>query len=160
FIMDAVSTSLMGSRMRKVIVGGVVGVVTLAAVIVWWTTRATEGQTVVAGTNIAPAQSPEPSRVFEADFKPRLQSGAEPPFTDFKHLSATDADRWLKPDELILTLTLNGESRAYPINVLNNETRRKALNDTLGGEPILVTWCDMCQSAIVYSRRVEERVLS
>ena len=43
----------------------------------------------------------------------------------------------LQDEELVLGLTLNGESKAYPITVLR---RREMVNDQLGGIPILVTW--------------------
>ncbi len=43
----------------------------------------------------------------------------------------------LQEDELILGITLEGESKAYPITVLRH---REMVNDELAGIPILVTW--------------------
>ena len=34
-------------------------------------------------------------------------------------------------------LVINGDDRAYPVTTLN---RRKMVNDTVGGTPVLVTW--------------------
>ena len=41
------------------------------------------------------------------------------------------------PDELVIGVTINGESKAYAIGPLNS---REMVNDTLGGVPILVSW--------------------
>jgi hypothetical protein len=43
----------------------------------------------------------------------------------------------LSRDELVIGLTINGDSRAYPISVLE---RREMVNDVVGGVPILATW--------------------
>jgi len=43
----------------------------------------------------------------------------------------------LQEDELILGITLERESKAYPITVLRH---REMVNDELAGIPILVTW--------------------
>jgi hypothetical protein len=61
--------------------------------------------------------------------------------------------------DLVLGIVLGKESRAYPIDMLNLEPRRKVLNDVLDGQPIAVTWCDACHSGIVYSRAVAGQVL-
>jgi hypothetical protein len=43
----------------------------------------------------------------------------------------------LDDEELVIGITLNGESKAYSITVLRS---REMVNDELGGLPILVTW--------------------
>lgn len=43
----------------------------------------------------------------------------------------------LDDDELVIGISLNGESKAYSITVLRS---REMVNDELGGLPILVTW--------------------
>jgi len=50
-------------------------------------------------------------------------------------VSATQAP--LLDEELVMGLTLSGESKAYPITVLRH---REMVNDQLGGIPMLVTW--------------------
>ena len=47
-------------------------------------------------------------------------------------------------------LTLNGESRAWPVSIL---TQHEIVNDTLDGVPIAVTYCPLCDSAVVFDRR-------
>lgn len=50
---------------------------------------------------------------------------------------ATANEAPLEDDELVIGISLNGESKAYPITVLRS---REMVNDELGGKPILVTW--------------------
>ncbi len=43
----------------------------------------------------------------------------------------------LREEELVIGVSINGDSRAYPISILR---RREMVNDAVGGRPILVTW--------------------
>lgn len=43
----------------------------------------------------------------------------------------------LREEALVIGVSINGDSRAYPISILR---RREMVNDTVGGRPILVTW--------------------
>ena len=47
------------------------------------------------------------------------------------------ANQEYSPDELVLGVSLNGDSRAYSTSLLNSH---EIVNDTVGGEPIAVTW--------------------
>ena len=47
------------------------------------------------------------------------------------------SDAKLQPKDLVIGVSLGGESRAYPIVTLRN---REMVNDELAGVPILVTW--------------------
>lgn len=57
--------------------------------------------------------------------------------TDPKIVSAAEAN--IAANELVIGITLNGESRAYPINQLTGP-RREIINDRLGGTAIAATW--------------------
>ncbi len=52
-------------------------------------------------------------------------------------VTASEADRWLNPEDQVIGLTVNGEHRAYGTAFLSN---REIVNDTVGGKPIMVTW--------------------
>ncbi len=45
--------------------------------------------------------------------------------------------QWLKEDESVLGVEINGDSRAYPVATLS---RVEIVNDKVGGIPIAVTW--------------------
>ena len=49
----------------------------------------------------------------------------------------TPAEAELKNADLVIGLSLNGDSRAYPVHILR---RREMVNDVVGGVPILATW--------------------
>ncbi len=53
---------------------------------------------------------------------------------------------WLAADEAVIVVDLGGDARAYPIQVL---TWHEIVNDTFGDVPVTVTYCPLCDSAIV-----------
>lgn len=65
--------------------------------------------------------------------------------------SYESANEWLANREPIISLVINGDARAYPLGIL---TRHEIVNDTVGSIPIIVTYCPLCNSAIVFDRRV------
>ncbi len=67
---------------------------------------------------------------------------------------ATDVG-FLQPQEAVVTLTLNGDARAYPVQVL---LWHEIVNDTVGGEPVTVTFCPLCNTAIGYYRQLGDRI--
>ncbi|MBV9852036.1 MAG: DUF3179 domain-containing protein [Armatimonadetes bacterium] len=53
----------------------------------------------------------------------------------------------LGDDEEVLGLSLGGQSRAYPARFI---AWHHIVNDTLGGRPVLVTYCSVCNTGIAY----------
>ena len=62
----------------------------------------------------------------------------------------------LADTEPVIGVTVNGEARAYPLGIL---TQHEIVNDTIGGVPVTVTYCPLCNSSIVFDRRVDGQVL-
>ncbi len=58
---------------------------------------------------------------------------------------------WLGDEEPVIVLSLGGKSRIYPLQIL---TWHEIVNDTLGGVPVAVTFCPLCNSALAFDRRV------
>ena len=56
------------------------------------------------------------------------------------------------PSEPVIGLSVNGEAKAYPLQVL---TWHEIANDTVGGVPVAVTYCPLCNAAIVFDTRVD-----
>jgi hypothetical protein len=56
----------------------------------------------------------------------------------------------------VVSLELAGDARAYPLRVL---IWHEIVNDVVGGKPVTVTYCPLCNSAVVFDRRVGERLL-
>ncbi len=53
--------------------------------------------------------------------------------------------------EPVISVEINGDARAYPISIL---MWHEVVNDTVGGEPISITYCPLCNSGIVFDRIV------
>ncbi len=59
--------------------------------------------------------------------------------------------------EPVITVEINGDVRAYPVRYL---TWHEIANDTVGGVPVAVTFCPLCNSGITFDRRVKQGTLS
>lgn len=59
--------------------------------------------------------------------------------------------KYLVSGDRVIGVRLNGQARAYPVNVLN---WHEVVNDTLGGRPIAVTYSPLCDAAVVFDRRL------
>ena len=68
----------------------------------------------------------------------------------------SDAFRVLDAAETVIAVESGGERRAYPLSIL---IWHEIVNDTLGGTPIAVTYCPLCNSAVVFDRRADGRTL-
>ena len=66
------------------------------------------------------------------------------------------ADLWLEAASPVIAVEVEGIARAYPLAIL---TRHEIANDTIGELPIAVTFCPLCNSAIVFDRRVDGETL-
>ena len=55
-------------------------------------------------------------------------------------------------DELVVGVVRGTEARAYPIAIL---VWHELVNDELGGDPILVSYCPLCGTALVFDRRLQ-----
>ncbi|RMH14268.1 MAG: DUF3179 domain-containing protein [Gammaproteobacteria bacterium] len=76
-----------------------------------------------------------------------------PSITDPETVPVSQAD-FMQPDDRVVGVTINGDSRAYPIKVLNYH---ECINDVLGGVPIAVVFCPLCDSVSVVDRRLGEK---
>lgn len=57
---------------------------------------------------------------------------------------------YLKDREKVFGINLHGEARAYPLRFLS---WHEMLNDTVGGEPVTLSYCTLCGSGILYDTR-------
>ncbi len=80
-----------------------------------------------------------------------------PAITKPRFITALTASASLSPKEPVVSIVINGDARAYPLRIL---TWHEIANDKVGGVPVAVTYCPLCNSAIVFDRRVGGRVLT
>ena len=77
--------------------------------------------------------------------KDRIPAIDDPAFeslSDVNHIPDT---------EPVIGVSLNGDMRAYPLHIL---MWHKIVNDVVGDVPITVTFCPLCNTAVVFDRRV------
>lgn len=79
-----------------------------------------------------------------------------PALDDPKFVSAVEADRWLDGRDPVIVVEHGGEARAYPLSIL---LFHEIVNDRVGGLPVAVTYCPLCNTALVFERTVDGRVL-
>jgi len=94
------------------------------------------------------------------DWKEILSGGPPkdgiPAITGPDFISAAQEDR-LGEREPIIAVEIEGETpRAYPIRYL---TWHEIVNDMIGGTAVAVTFCPLCNSGIVFDRRVGKEIL-
>jgi len=59
---------------------------------------------------------------------------------------------FLDSDDLVISLSHSGETRAYPTRILD---RHEIVNDRFGNTAIAVTYCPLCGSGLAFMRRVD-----
>jgi hypothetical protein len=91
---------------------------------------------------------------------PEIISGGPPPdgipAIDRPAFIAPEQATWLTPKEPVLALEIGGDARAYPLQIL---MWHEIVNDTVGGKPVVVTYCPLCNSGVVYERVVDGATL-
>lgn len=89
-----------------------------------------------------------------------LRSGGPPPdgipsIDDPVFHDAATVD-YLGPTDPVVALEINGDARAYPLDIM---LWHELVNDTVGGVPVSVAYCPLCNSVTVYERTIGGDVL-
>jgi len=79
-----------------------------------------------------------------------------PPIDNPSFESIDEASTWLQPQSPVIAFEMNDIARAYPLAIL---TRHEIVNDIIGDTPVAVTFCPLCNSAIVFDRQVDGQTL-
>jgi hypothetical protein len=89
-----------------------------------------------------------------------IVSGGPPkdgiPSIDKPTFKTAAEDRELAGNDPVIGLEINGDARAYPLRIL---IWHEIVNDMVGGMPVTITYCPLCNSAVVFDRRVPPHVL-
>ncbi|RMF29303.1 MAG: DUF3179 domain-containing protein, partial [Chloroflexi bacterium] len=118
---------------------------------------------------LLPEEEPPPgaARQFRTDFSKHsvpydeILSGGPPkdgiPAIDApQFVSVEEADAWLKPQEPVIFFQMGDDARAYPIQIL---IWHEIVNDVVGGVPVAITFCPLCNTAIAFERTLDGQVL-
>jgi len=69
------------------------------------------------------------------------------PAADNPKVSSAKDAAWLKDDDIVFGIAVNGEYRAYPRRIMEV---REMVNDTLGGRHLGIPYCTLCGAAQAY----------
>lgn len=135
-------SGILGNRTVRLLLAGAIA---LAAF--WWF-----GNSMMAG----------PTSGWKTDFSKSVidlddvVSGGVPrdgiPPIDDPRFQPVDSVYHLSANSPVVAVNVAGDARAYPLEVL---TRHEIVNDIVGEIPVAVTFCPLCNSALVYDRRVD-----
>jgi hypothetical protein len=128
----------------------------------------TAAETTISNVTLLPEGSP-PSGAqsqFSTDFSKHtipyseILSGGPPkdgiPAIDEpKFVNVEEAGEWIGPQEPVALFQVENEARAYPLQIL---TWHEIVNDEIGGVPVTVTFCPLCNTAIAFDRRLDDKV--
>lgn len=64
---------------------------------------------------------------------------------------------WLKPEQRVIGVKHNGIAKAYPLAILN---WHEIVNDRFAADPVVVTYCPLCGSGVVYHALQEGQELT
>ena len=85
-----------------------------------------------------------------------IKSGGPPkdgiPSIDNPEFEAIQEYSGLDPMEPVIGLEINGDARAYPLSVL---MWHEIANDVVGGKAVAVTFCPLCNAAIVFDATID-----
>nr|WP_319386147.1 DUF3179 domain-containing protein [uncultured Roseibium sp.] len=82
--------------------------------------------------------------------KDGIPSIDEPRFQPAKEID------WLQDNEPVIFLELDGTAKAYPLQIL---IWHEIVNDRIGDTPVSVTYCPLCNSSVVFDRRIDGTLL-
>jgi hypothetical protein len=72
-----------------------------------------------------------------------------PPIDAPQFIPVNEADEWLEDREPVVFVQVEDDARAYPIQIL---MWHEIVNDTVGNEPLIVSFCPLCNTAIAFKR--------
>ena len=139
-------SSILGKRRLRLLIAGAIAL----AAIWWFDISMPSGPTTGWKTDFSKS-------IIDLD---QVVSGGVPrdgiPPIDNPRFLPVERAYHLADNSPVVAVNVAGDARAYPLEVL---TRHEIVNDVLGEIPVAVTFCPLCNSALVYDRRVDGETL-
>lgn len=79
-----------------------------------------------------------------------------PSIDDPDFISPKEAQAWIENKEPVIAIEYKGKAKAYPLQIL---IWHEIVNDRIAGDPMLITFCPLCYSALVFNRKIEGETL-
>lgn len=71
-------------------------------------------------------------------------------------VSTLQAQQWLPDSDPVIAVSIQNKVKAYPLRIL---LYHEMVNDYLAGQAIAITYCPLCNAAMVFSREHDQQVL-
>jgi len=81
--------------------------------------------------------------------------GGEIPRFTTEYSSIEETNAYLPDEQQVIAVEIDGDARAYPLILLNNH---EIANTEIGGVPVAVTFCPLCNASIVFDRTIDGEV--
>ncbi len=96
-----------------------------------------------------------PPLIPPSDIVSVLAPDVIPAIDNPQYLPVDDVD-FVQPTEAVVVIDVNDDVRAYPIQIM---VWHEIVNGEVGGVPVSITYCPLCNSALAFDRRVGDRIL-
>ncbi|HZA57204.1 MAG TPA: DUF3179 domain-containing protein [Candidatus Udaeobacter sp.] len=113
------------------------------------------GSTVLTGHELWRSESADAKVWSLDDFTRNIQSGGPPkdgipPIDKPKYVPAAEAEKFLKPNDIVFGLDYQRLAKAYPQKIL---VWHEIVNDEIKGEKIAITYCPLTGSSVAFRGR-------
>ncbi len=78
-----------------------------------------------------------------------------PALTGPNYVTLAEASTYYSEETPLVQINVNGDPRGYPLEIL---TWHEIVNDVVGGVPVTVTFCPLCNTAIAFESQIGEEV--
>ena len=157
-----------GPRAVRAAAAPLAGLVLLTGIAAAQTARPTPGAAAAAPALLAEEAPPRgAAQQFKTDFSRHTVPYADvlsggppkdgiPAIDNPRFVTVPEAAEWLEAPEPVVLVEAGGGAKAYPLQVL---TWHEIVNDEVGGVPISITFCPLCNTAIGFKREFDGQVL-
>jgi len=76
------------------------------------------------------------------------------PSLDNPRLISAEAEDYMRDDDLVFGVSINGDTRAYPLRIMG---WHEMFNEVIGGVPVALAYCTLCGSGILFETKVAGR---
>ena len=137
------------SKVRKLTIAGAILAIVLGGVLIGRGEGGDSPTSESAGPSsesAGPAPEPlvDPSEIISGGPPP----DGIPPIDEPKFQSTGEVD-WLDDNEPVIVVQIDDDARAYPLQIM---TWHEIVNDEVGGIPVSVTFCPLCNTAYAFVR--------
>ncbi len=75
---------------------------------------------------------------------------------DNPKFEAVSESNWIEDQEPGVLIEIEGDARFYPLSIM---IRHEIVNDEVGGIPVAITYCPLCNTALAFDRRFQGETL-